>query len=47
MLNTATLNAPADEVLTVSPESTTHVMSGVYGLCWFPSGPRVTANQLL
>jgi SAM-dependent methyltransferase len=41
VLNTATRAGLPDGLLAVSDESRTHAMSGVYGLNWFPTGPKV------
>jgi SAM-dependent methyltransferase len=41
VVNTATRGGLPDGLLSVSGESRTHVMSGVYGLNWFPTGPKV------
>lgn len=41
ILNTATRSAAKDGFLAVANESPDWLMSGVYGLNWFPTGPRV------
>lgn len=45
IVNTATLPGAAD-ALTLTPESTTQVMSGVHGLAWLPSNDRVLREIL-
>jgi tRNA (mo5U34)-methyltransferase len=46
VLNTATRSALPDGLLSVDTESTEHVLSGVYGLNWFPTGPDVLVALL-
>jgi SAM-dependent methyltransferase len=46
LLNTATRVGLADGMLVVGEESTEALMSGVYGLSWYPSGPEVLRRIL-
>jgi tRNA (mo5U34)-methyltransferase len=46
VLNTATRAGRADGALVVGRESATKLMSGLYGLNWFPTGPRVLTRVL-
>jgi tRNA (mo5U34)-methyltransferase len=46
ILDTATRAGYPDGALVVARESTSQVMSGVYGLSWFPTGPRVLSRVL-
>lgn len=46
ILNTATLNDVPDGMLSLYPEGTERLMSGVHGLAWFPTGPDVLAQIL-
>lgn len=46
ILNTATRSGLPDGMLALRAEGTTQVMSGVYGLCWYPTGPEVLARIL-
>ena len=46
VLNTATRSGLPDGLLTVGSESTVQVLSGVYGLNWFPTGPDVLVAML-
>ena len=41
LLKTATKAGHPDGSLVFSPESPTQLMSGTYGISWFPTGPRV------
>jgi hypothetical protein len=45
-LDSATRSGHPDGFLSVGEESREIVMSGVYGLCWFPTGPEVMARIL-
>jgi len=46
IVNTATRSGLADGMLWLAQESRDHVMSGVYGLNWFPTGPKVVERIL-
>jgi hypothetical protein len=48
IVNTATRTDHPDGVLVCGQETAEvqHFMSGVHGLCWFPTGPKVLANIL-
>ena len=46
VLDTATRNGLPDGVLAVDTENREQVMSGVYGLNWFPTGPGVLDHVL-
>lgn len=46
IVNTATLNDVPDGMLSLHEEGTEKLMSGVHGLAWFPTGPRVMARIL-
>jgi hypothetical protein len=46
ILNTETRNGLPDGMLAVAEESREAVMSGVHGLNWFPTGPRVLTRIL-
>jgi tRNA (mo5U34)-methyltransferase len=46
VLNTATKAGHPDGVLVADDESESKLMSGAYGLCWFPTGPVVLTNIL-
>jgi tRNA (mo5U34)-methyltransferase len=46
ILNGATKAGYPDGVLVAERESPTRLMSGTYGLCWFPTGPRVLEQTL-
>jgi tRNA (mo5U34)-methyltransferase len=46
VLRTATRAALPDGALAVERESATHLMSGAYGLGWFPTGPEVLTRIL-
>jgi hypothetical protein len=46
IVNTSTTIGLPDGQLTVSEESITRAVSGVYGLNWFPTGPDVLARLL-
>lgn len=46
LVNTATRNGLPDGMLAVSQEGVVSVMSGVYGLNWFPTGPDVLKRIL-
>ena len=46
VLRTATRAALPDGALAVERESPTHLMSGAYGLGWFPTGPEVLTRIL-
>lgn len=47
VLNTATRIDLPDGLLAVAREGTTQLMSGVYGLNWFPTGPVVLKRMLM
>jgi tRNA (mo5U34)-methyltransferase len=46
ILDTATRNGQPDGMLAIGAESRDEVMSGVYGLNWFPTGPGVLTQIL-
>ena len=46
ILNTATMAGRPDGALVAGRESPTKLMSGLYGLNWFPTGPRVLTRVL-
>jgi SAM-dependent methyltransferase len=46
MVNTATWNGQPDGMLKLAEESAEFLMSGVYGLNWFPTGPEVMTKIL-
>ena len=46
VLNTATMAGRRDGALVADEESPTKLMSGLYGLNWFPTGPRVLTSIL-
>jgi tRNA (mo5U34)-methyltransferase len=46
VVNTATFAGRPDGLLVAERESPTKLMSGGYGLCWFPTGPGVLAAIL-
>lgn len=46
VLNTATKAGRPDGLLVAGEESETKLMSGAYGLCWFPTGPVVLTRIL-
>jgi tRNA (mo5U34)-methyltransferase len=46
ILNTASKVGYPDGMLMAERESPTKVMSGTYGLCWFPTGPLVLEHLL-
>ena len=46
VLNTASCNAHPDGVLVAYEESTKRLVSGVHGLAWMPTGPKVVASIL-
>jgi tRNA (mo5U34)-methyltransferase len=46
ILNGATKAGLPDGLLVAEQESPTRLMSGKYGLCWFPTGPRVLGQIL-
>jgi SAM-dependent methyltransferase len=46
IVNTATKARRPDGLLVAEHESPTRVMSGTYGLCWFPTGPLVLERIL-
>jgi tRNA (mo5U34)-methyltransferase len=46
IVNTATKASRPDGLLVAENESPTKVMSGTYGLCWFPTGPLVLERIL-
>jgi hypothetical protein len=46
VLNTATMAGRPDGALVADDESPTQLMSGLYGLNWFPTGPRVLTRVL-
>ena len=46
VVNTATWNAAPDGALVVSDEPDDRVLSGVYGLNWYPTGPEVLRRIL-
>jgi hypothetical protein len=46
VLNTATMAGRGDGALVAARESPTKLMSGLYGLNWFPTGPRVLTRVL-
>lgn len=45
IVNTSVLPR-ADKALVLSPESASHVMSGIHGLAWLPTGPEVVRDIL-
>ena len=45
VLNTATRAGRPDGAIVVDQESPTKLMSGLYGLNWFPTGPLVLARD--
>ena len=45
VLNTATMAGRPDGALVADEESPTKLMSGLYGLNWFPTGPRVLTRD--
>jgi hypothetical protein len=46
VVQTSTRTGLPDGMLTISEESLTRGVSGVYGLAWFPTGPRVLADMI-
>ena len=46
ILNCATMAGRPDGLLVAERESQTRLMSGTYGLCWFPTGPQVLERTL-
>jgi SAM-dependent methyltransferase len=46
VVNTATRNGLPDGMLAVAREGLSELLSGVYGLCWFPTGPKVLEDIL-
>jgi len=46
IVNTSTWNDAPDGFLALGTESVTAPLSGVYGLNWFPTGPKVVATML-
>ncbi|GJM09436.1 MAG: hypothetical protein DHS20C11_17120 [Lysobacteraceae bacterium] len=46
ILNTATREGQPDGMLAIAKEGLNPLMSGVYGLNWFPTGPRVLKGIL-
>ncbi len=46
IVNTATLNDVPDGMLSLFEEGTERPMSGVHGLAWFPTGPKVMSQIL-
>lgn len=46
IVNSATRNGFPDGQLVCADEGTTEVMSGIYGLNWFPTGPEVVTRIL-
>jgi tRNA (mo5U34)-methyltransferase len=46
IVNTSTTIGVPDDQLTVSGESVTRAISGVYHLCWFPGGPEALRRIL-
>jgi len=46
IINTATWNGLPDGMLVAADESKEQLLSGVYGLNWFPTGPAVLARIL-
>jgi SAM-dependent methyltransferase len=46
IVNTATMAGHRDGLLVAGRESETKLMSGAYGLCWYPTGPLVLTRIL-
>jgi tRNA (mo5U34)-methyltransferase len=46
VVNTATMAGHPDGLLVAGDESETKLMSGTYGLCWYPTGPVVLTHIL-
>ena len=46
VVNTATVSGQPDGFLMLAKEGRTQLLSGIYGLNWFPSGPEVVARIL-
>jgi SAM-dependent methyltransferase len=46
VVDTATRNGLPDGMLAVAREGLSELLSGVYGLCWFPTGPTVLQDIL-
>jgi tRNA (mo5U34)-methyltransferase len=46
VVNTATRSGLPDGLLQVDEEDEDHLMSGVHGLCWLPTGPDVVTQIL-
>ena len=46
VVNTSTVKGFPDGLLAVKTESVEHPMSGVHGLSWYPTGPRVIGQIL-